>query len=220
MLRQAKTETEIAGLLNLRNKIPFTTYMKDENGESKPHKVYEKTIVGGFWQDNRDKIQPYIDQDEELSDKIDNYYIATRSGQISDEGKERRRQIYAEMLRQANTEEKISKLLKQDSVELFTRYMKDENGKLKPNKVYNAVVSNFFHIPGNRNRVLEIVFGDMNDRSYDLARKAILKKLKVNSIEEYYEKQKEKVRKLKETKKQISGINNQLNNDSVRVRKV
>ena len=57
--------------------------------------------------------------------------MMTKNGQKTDEGFELRKEIFLKMLEIANTEEEITLLLKNGSIETFKTYEKDEEGKLK-----------------------------------------------------------------------------------------
>ena len=141
MIKRAKTKEEIAEIFKTRSSKKFTTYKQNENGEWLVDKEYKE--IGSFWGKNKDRINPVLEkmllEDDELRDKLDDYYMGTRSGQQSDEGNKRRINIFIEMIKRAKTKEEIAEIFKARSSKKFTTYKQNENGEWLVDKEYGEI---------------------------------------------------------------------------------
>ncbi len=141
MIKRAKSKEELSKIFNQRTNKLFTTYKKDGNGNYIEDKTYGE--IGQFWSHNKEQIQPILDKiiedDTVLRDKLDDYYINTFSGQTSVEGKQRRINIFIEMIKRAKSKEELSEIFKQGTSKPFTTYKKDGNGNYIEDKTYGEI---------------------------------------------------------------------------------
>ena len=162
MLKMAKTKDEIANLLKKNSQVPFTTYKTDENGEYVIDNTYR--TLNDYWNANKSRIKPLIEQDNELRNKLDNYYFNTLSGQTSDDGRQRRIEVFLEMLEMAETNEEIANMLKFNSQVPFTTYKIDENGKKVIDKEYDSI-GVFWNNKPRRKKIYRIVKNNLEKYS-------------------------------------------------------
>jgi hypothetical protein len=155
MLKKASSENEISELLKAKSSEKFKTYRQDENGQWIVDKEYNE--IGQFWVNNREKIIELINQDEELKNKLDNYFFNTRSGQQSKEGFQRRIMLFVDMIKRTKSELQMSELLKHESKELFKRYRQEENGEWIIDKEYSKI-GDFW--PYNKDKIMELINQD------------------------------------------------------------
>jgi len=137
MLRRTKSEEEISELFNQKSSKPFTTYKQNENGEWIIDKEYGE--IGAFFHNNSLVLSQIIEQEVELKEKLDNYYMNTFSGQLTEGGKQRRIDIFIDMLRRTKSKEEISELFKTGSPKPFTTYKQNENGEWIIDKEYGKI---------------------------------------------------------------------------------
>ena len=176
MIKRAKTEQDLEELFNVKTNKQFTTYKQAENGNWIEDKTYGE--IGLFWSSNKDKINLVINElvktNIELRDKLDNYYMNTRSGQLSDEGKQRRIKIFIEMIRRARTEEELEEIFKDRTNKQFTTYKKDENGQYIEDKTYGKI-ARFSQNNKTRTIIPKLFFSmEYSNEEYDIARQNIM----------------------------------------------
>ena len=176
MIKRAKTEQDLEELFNIKTNKQFTTYKQAENGNWIEDKTYGE--IGSFWSSNKDKINLVINElvktNIELRDKLDNYYMNTRSGQLSDEGKQRRIKIFIEMIRRARTEEELEEIFKDRTNKQFTTYKKDENGQYIEDKTYGKI-ARFSQNNKTRTIIPKLFFSmEYSNEEYDIARQNIM----------------------------------------------
>ena len=237
MLNQAETPEEIASILKNGSTEHFRTYKKDKSGniikDEQGHPIIDKeydSIVNNFWISNPQILSIIRKEYKELSNKLDEYYVDTRSGQTCNEGRILRQNILIEMLNQAETPEEIASILKNGSTEHFRTYKKDKSGNIIKDehdksiigKEYNSTVDQFWS--HNSSNIIQMLFygSEYNSDKYDPARNNVLQYLKVSSIDEYIDKldkskKKNKVLielrdKLKEEKESLIKENDELRN--------
>ena len=155
MLKKASSENEISELLKAKSSEKFKTYRQDENGQWIVDKEYNE--IGQFWSVNKNKIINLIYKDEELKNKLDNYFFNTRSGQQSKEGFQRRIMLFVDMIKRTKSELQMSELLKHESKELFKRYRQEENGEWIIDKEYSKI-GDFW--PCNKDKIMELINQD------------------------------------------------------------
>ena len=80
-----------------------------------------------------------MEDDTVLRDKLDDYYMNTRSGQISVEGNQRRINIFIEMIKRAKSKEELSEIFKVRTNKPFATYKKDANGNYIEDKTYGGI---------------------------------------------------------------------------------
>ena len=142
MLKYARTQEDIASILESRSLETFKTYKKDDNSQMVVDKEYGK--IGFFWNNNRNELLQIIYNDDkyiQIREKLDEYYMMSLSGQQSVEGNNRRKQIFLDMLKYARTQEDIASILESRSSEMFKTYKKDENGNVVVDKEYGKIGS-------------------------------------------------------------------------------
>ena len=210
MLKNAD-EKEFQELLNKNTakEITFKIYKKDENGK----KVIEKDFnvkIGNFWDTNKDALLDIIckeKQYEDIKEKLDDYYMDNDTGAKTNEGAKRRREIFLEMLKNAD-EKEFQELLNSKNALTFKIYKKDENGKVIKDENRKKVIEKDFNVKigqfwNNRkdDKLIPLLFynkyydaeknefvqsgEDYSGKEYDIVRERVLKRLKVNRIEDY-----------------------------------
>jgi len=141
MIKRAKSKEEIAEIFKVGTTKCFTTYKQNENGEWVEDKTYGE--IGSFWNDNKDKINSILEEmmnnDIELRDKLDDYYMNTLSGQHSEEGNRRRINIFIDMIIRAKSKEDIAEIFTQGTTKCFTAYKQNENGEWVEDKMYGEI---------------------------------------------------------------------------------
>ena len=176
MIKRAKSKEELSEIFKARTNKPFATYKKDANGNYIEDKTYGE--IGYFWSSNKDQIQPVLDKiiedDTLLRDKLDDYYINTYSGQISVEGKQRRINIFIEMIKRAKSKEELLEIFKQRTSKPFTTYKKDANGNYIEDKTYGEIGYFWSH---NKDKIIipQLFFTEKYLSSeYDTVRKRVM----------------------------------------------
>ena len=175
MLKMTESEEELALLLKGPTKEKFKTYIYDENGKTMVDKEYGE--IGYFGKEHRKAINLLIYKNPEyeyLKEKLDNYYMMTKSGQLSEEGKNRRLEIFLNMLNEAKTEEEIYSLLSQRTKEKFKTYIYDENGNAKVDKEYGSV--DRFWKTNKAKLIIPALFysEEYSSNRYDVARENVM----------------------------------------------
>ena len=145
MIKYAKTAEEIEELFSTGTKGKnFTTYKQNNDGEWVVDKEYGPILT--YWVANKSKIQPEIEKlvetDLELRDKLDEYYMNTRSGQLSDEGKARRQEIFIDMIKHAKTAEEIEEIFNfRGKGKNFTTYKQNSDDEWVVDKEYGPILT-------------------------------------------------------------------------------
>ena len=172
MIKHAKDADAVAELLKQGSTQKFTTYKgQDENGEWIIDKEYAK--IGNYYHygERKEVIQELSKTDLELRNKMDEYFMNTKSGQKSNEGISRRREIFIDMIKHAKDADAVAELLKLPSTQKFTTYKgQDENGEWIIDKEY-AKIGNYFDNGQTKQVIQELSKADLELR---------------NKIDEYY----------------------------------
>ena len=176
MLKRSETKEELEEMFNKRTTKPFTTYKKDESGNYVEDKTYGE--IGQFWANNKPNIQPTLEkmmeEDIILRDKLDDYYMNTRGGQTSYEGRQRRINIFIEMITRAKTKEEIREILKFETSKPFTTYRKDETGNYIKDKTYGEI-GQYWSANKDKTIIPQLFFAEKYEGSdYDIARQNVM----------------------------------------------
>ena len=165
MIKRAKTKEEIEELFKSRTPRLFTTYKQNENGDWVEDRKYGE--ISHFGMSNKDKINQVIEEisktDIELRDKLDDYYMNTSGGKKTTEGKQRRFNIFIEMIKRAKTKEELEELFKSGTTKLFTTYKQNENGEWIEDKTYGEIGQFWKSNKGKINSVIEETIKEDNE---------------------------------------------------------
>ena len=176
MIKRAKSKEELSEIFKQKTNKPFTTYKKDANGNYIEDKTYGK--IGSFWSNHKEQIQPILEKimedDTVLRDKLDNYFMNTFSGQTSVEGKQRRINIFTEMIKRAKSKEELSEIFNAGTNIPFTTYKKDANGNYIEDKTYGKIGC-FWRDNKDKNIIPQLFFTEKYLSSeYDTVRKRVM----------------------------------------------
>ena len=115
-----------------------------------------------------------MEEDIILRDKLDDYYMNTRGGQTSYEGRQRRINIFIEMITRAKTKEEIREILKFETSKPFTTYRKDETGNYIKDKTYGEI-GQYWSANKDKTIIPQLFFAEKYEGSdYDIARQNVM----------------------------------------------
>ena len=156
MIKYAKTSDELVQILSDKSTMRFTTYKKDEHGNIVIDKKYDS--IGKFYTIHKDKIKPILDRisqkDLTFKNKLDDYYLNTRSGSTTLEGRQRRINVFIDMIRYAKTSDDLAQLFSSTSTMRFTTYKEDEHGNIVEDKKY-GLIGDFYR--SNKDKIQPII---------------------------------------------------------------